>query len=154
MDHHTALFDLLGDLARRRYQLAERYFSKIGLNHTEARLLTLLSQEGGTATQDRLSGLLFVDRSNAGRALKRLERDRYVIRKKDDSDKRTNLVEIDARGRDAIGEISKLKSEIVKNFLGNLSDQNAATIVNMLEKATRDDNPEAGSKTWHRYGGC
>lgn len=142
MDSLTALFDLVGGLARRRYQMAERYFSKLGLNHTEARLLTLLGQEGGTATQDRLSGLLFVDRSNAGRALKRLERERYVVRKKDDTDKRTNLVEIDIRGRDAITEILKLKAEMVTEFFGDLSDRDAATVVSLLEKALPDDDGE------------
>ncbi|MEJ7787147.1 MAG: MarR family transcriptional regulator [Solirubrobacteraceae bacterium] len=45
----------------------------MGLNHTEARLLRMLDEEGGAATQDALSRRLAVDRSNAGRAFKRLE---------------------------------------------------------------------------------
>jgi len=147
MDSITALFDLVGALARRRYQIAERYFSMLGLNHTEARLLTLLSQEGGTATQDRLSGLLFVDRSNAGRALKRLEREHYVVRKKDDSDKRTNLVEIDAKGRAAVDEISKLKKEMVKEFFGDLSKHDAAIIVSLFENSITNEEHEIALTT-------
>jgi DNA-binding MarR family transcriptional regulator len=135
MDSLTALFDLIGELARRRYQMAERYFSTAGLNHTEARLLTLLSQEGGSATQDRLSGLLFIDRSNAGRALKRLERDGYIARTKDDADKRANLVEMNIKGCKAVDEIAQLKKEMVKEFLGDLSSRDAATVLGLLEQS-------------------
>src|SRR5512145_2076009 len=77
------LFDLIGELARRRYQAAEQCFSALGLNHTEARLLAILSQHHGVAAQDVLSNRLTVDRSNAGRALQRLEQDGYVSRRKD-----------------------------------------------------------------------
>ena len=121
--------------------MAERYFSTAGLNHTEARLLTLLSQEGGAATQDRLSGLLFIDRSNAGRALKRPEQDGYIARKKDDADKRANLVEMDIKGRKAVDEIAQLKKEMVKEFLGDLSSRDAATVLGLLERsATTHEN--------------
>ena len=96
------LFDLIGELARRRYQTAERYFSALGLNHTEARLLTLLRREGGIATQDALSNRLSVDRSNAGRALQRLEQDGYILKRQDDADKRANLVKITPKGRKAV----------------------------------------------------
>ena len=62
MDNYLKLFDLIGVFARRRYRAAEQNFSTLGLNHTEARLLTLLDQEAGTATQEVLSNMLFVDR--------------------------------------------------------------------------------------------
>ena len=80
MNNLNTLFDLIGGLARRRFQTAERYFSTLGLNHTEARLLNLLDRENGAATQDALSNMLFVDRSNAGRALKSLEHEGYIER--------------------------------------------------------------------------
>ena len=41
MEHVLELFDAIGVLARRRYQTAERHFARLGLNHSEARLLTL-----------------------------------------------------------------------------------------------------------------
>ena len=83
MRNRQELFDLIGALGRRRYQVGEQAFSSLGLNHTEARLLTILDRESGEATQDALSSSLFVDRSNAGRALKGLEQRRYVSRHKD-----------------------------------------------------------------------
>ena len=135
MDSFVRLFDMIGVLARRRYQEAERWFPDLGLNHTEARLLTLLSEEGGSSTQEALSNLLLVDRSNAGRALKRLEQGDYVVRQPDDADKRTNLVRMTAKGREAVGELSALRVKMAQSFFGDLTEDEAGTIVDLLRKA-------------------
>lgn len=134
MNNLITLFDLIGVLARQRYQTAERYFSTLGLNHTEARLLTLLHKENGATTQDALSNLLFVDRSNAGRALKSLEHEGYIERCQHDTDKRTNLVQITARGRETVAEILKLKEKMIENFFGDLNEAEAGKIVALLRK--------------------
>jgi DNA-binding MarR family transcriptional regulator len=129
------LFDLIGELARRRYQAAERCFSVLGLNHTEARLLALLRQEDGVAAQDALSNRLSVDRSNAGRALRCLEQDGYVLRRKDGADKRANLIQITPKGRKAVVEISKLRKKMAQSFFGDLKEDEAGAIVILLRKA-------------------
>lgn len=135
MNGFLTLFDLIGELARRRYLEAERHFSTLGFNHTEARLLTLLHQADGTATQDALSNMLYIDRSNAGRALKRLEQEGYLLREKDNIDKRTNFVQITAKGRKAITEIAKLRKKMAREFFGDLKENEAATIADLLKKA-------------------
>jgi DNA-binding MarR family transcriptional regulator len=130
------LFELIGALARRRHQAAERSFASLGLNHTEARLLAMLAGEGGPTTQDALSRRLFVDRSNAGRAFKRLEQAGYVGRRKDDADNRANLVDITPRGREAAAEVNRLRTEMARTFFGELTEPEAATVVKLLGKAT------------------
>ena len=132
MDNYLQLFDLVGELARRRYQVAERHFSTLGLNHTEARLLTLLKAAEGQSSQESLSNSLIVDRTNAGRALKALEARGYISRKKGDVDKRTNIVHITAKGSAAAGEIAVLKTRIVESFFGDLSESDATTILALL----------------------
>jgi len=133
------LFDLIGEFARHRYQTAERCFSALGLNHTEAQLLTFLRQEDGAAAQDALSNRLSVDRSNAGRALQRLEEEGYILRRKDDVDKRANLVQITAKGRKACVEISRLKKKIAQSFFGDLQEDEAGAIVDLLRKALTNE---------------
>jgi MarR family transcriptional regulator, transcriptional regulator for hemolysin len=139
------LFDLIGELARRRYQTAERCFSALGLNHTEARLLKLLRREDGVAAQDALSNGLSVDRSNAGRALQRLEQDGYILRRKDDIDKRANLVRITPKGRKAVVEISRLGKKMAQGFFGDLKKAEAGAIVDLLRKAITDEQHEMRS---------
>lgn len=140
MDNLLALFDLIGVLARRRYQTADRYFSTLGLNHTEARLLRLLVQEGGEASQDALSAMLFVDRSNAGRGLKGLEQRGYIVRLKEGADKRTNLVRITDTGHEAVAELARLTEAIVQSFFGDLTDEEAGTILNLLGKVVSSED--------------
>jgi DNA-binding MarR family transcriptional regulator len=139
MDNLLTLFDLIGELARRRRQAAEQGFSALGLNHTEARLLTLLDREGGAAAQDALSNLMFVDRSNAGRALHHLEQAGQIERRKGDVDKRTNLVHMTAKGQATVAEISKLRGEMAHSFFGDLTDDEAGSIVALLRKALKND---------------
>ena len=129
------LFEVIGALARRRYQAAERAYAPLGLNHTEARLLTMLAGEGGAATQDALSRRLHVDRSNAGRAFKRLEQTGYVARRKDEADNRTNIVDITPKGREAAAEVRRLGDEMAGTFFGDLTPADAATVVELLRKA-------------------
>lgn len=135
MNGFLKLFDLIGELARRRHQTAERCFSALGHNHTEARLLTLLRQEGGVAAQDALSNRLSVDRSNAGRALQRLEQDGYILRRKDDTDKRANLLRITPKGRKAVVEISRLRKKMAQSFFCDLKEDEACAIVDLLRKS-------------------
>ena len=134
-----ALFEMVGVLARRRYATAERCYSALGLNHTEARLLTLLHQDGGATTQDELSNLLYIDRSNAGRALKRLELEGYIVRRRDDTDKRTNHVKITAKGQETVVEVSKLRNKIAESFFGDLKEEEADKIVDLLNKALANE---------------
>jgi MarR family transcriptional regulator, transcriptional regulator for hemolysin len=131
------LFDLIGELARRRYQAADRAFSTLGLNHTEARLLTLLRQDDGTAAQDALSNKLTVDRSNAVRALQRLEQGGYVLRRKHDTDKRANLIQLTPKGRKAVVEISKVRKKMAQSFFGDLTENEAGAVADVLKKAVR-----------------
>jgi DNA-binding MarR family transcriptional regulator len=129
------LAELIGRVARRWHQLAERSFAALRLNHTEARVLTLLAKHGGSATQDTLSNQLNVDRSNAGRALSRLEADGLVVRRKHESDARAKLVEISEAGKAAVERIGELREEIAKDLLGGLSGSELRTISDLLSRS-------------------
>ena len=139
MDGFIELFDAIGALARRRYQTAERFFSELGLNHTEARLLTLLQQKGGAAAQDALSEMLYVDRTNAGRALKRLEQDGYISKRRGEDDKRANLVRITAKGRDAAAAVSRLKKRIARSMFSGINEDEARAATLVLTKAAAEE---------------
>jgi DNA-binding MarR family transcriptional regulator len=140
MDNKQRLFDLIGELARRRHRIAERDFAALGLDHTEARLLTLLDRAGGVAAQDALSSQMLLDRSNAGRALSRLEQAGYVERRKGDLDKRTNLVRMTAKGQAAVVEIARLRVAMADRFFGDLGDDEAGTIVALLRRVVGGDD--------------
>lgn len=136
VDTYLALFETIGALSRKRYQLAEKGFAVLGLNHTEARLLTLLDRAGGEVGQDVLSGQLHVDRSNAGRGLRGLEEMGFVARRKDEGDKRANFVRIKGKGRKAVEEIKRLRKKMARELFEGLSADDAATALRLLEKVS------------------
>ena len=123
MNTKNSLFDLLGTISRQRFAMAERHFAKLGLNHTEARCLSLLSRAGGTATQEVLAGEMFIDRSNVGRALRTLEDQQYILRCKGMADKRANLVTITPKGEEMVGKIREVGESMAQAFFGGLTDE-------------------------------
>ena len=140
MNSYNVLFDLIGTLARERYVMAERHFARLGLNHSEARLLNLLYREGGTASQETLSGKVYIDRSNVGRALKSLEDRRFILRVKDVSDKRSNVVSITDEGERMVVEIQKVGQVMAESFFGDLSQDQAAEVVRLLSSVTKGED--------------
>lgn len=143
MSQYLELFEMIGVLARKRYLAAERSFATIGLNHTEARLLYLLDQAGGSAAQDELSNRLFIDRTNAGRALKRLEQERYITRSKAKTDRRAYTVAITEKGRTAVADILRLRDTMVATFFRELSEDEAGQVVMLLNKALSPKEDDA-----------
>jgi len=55
--------------------------------------------------------------------------------RKEDADKRANLVQISPKGRKAVVEISRLRKKIAQSFFGNLKEDQAGAIVDLLRKA-------------------
>lgn len=132
------LAELIGRAARRWHHLAERSFAAMRLNHTEARLLSMLDQHGGSTTQDTLSNQLNVDRSNAGRALSRLESSGMVVRSKDEVDARTKIVDITDAGKAAVEEIAQVRAEMAEDLLGKLSKSESRAIADQLRRVLND----------------
>ncbi len=90
-------------------------------------------------TQDELSAALTVDRSNAGRSLKRLETQGYIIRRQDEADKRAKVVLITDKGREKAAQVAEIRTEIVEALFRDLTEEDAATIVRLLRNAFPDD---------------
>lgn len=142
MKSYLELFDVFGAVGQKRFRTAERALSTVGFNHTEARLLMLLGQNDG-ATQDDLSAQLFVDRSNAGRSLKRLETDGYVERKRDSQDRRTNTVFITKKGLAATRKIAKIRDAIAHELFQALSENEAETVLRLLRRVSENAQDSA-----------
>jgi MarR family transcriptional regulator for hemolysin len=135
MDTRYVLFDLIGKLARRRHQLGEAAFRPLGLAHTEARLLTILRESGGSASQESLSRRVTIDRSNVGRSLQGLEANGFVERSPSDTDKRAKLVVLSAKGAEAAKEIERIRKEMATTFFGRLTEEEAERVLKILEAA-------------------
>ena len=95
-------------------------------------------------SQEQLSKNLIIDKSATARAIKSLEEKEYIIRKKDDNDKRTNRIKFTKKGIEIKDRLSNLleewnneiTSDIDKNLLNTVID----TINKMSIKAIEKNN--------------
>lgn len=129
------LFEAIGALARRRRLLADKAFGAIGLTHTEARILSLLHEHGGEASQDQIAAKIGVDRTNVGRAFQRLETQGLVARTRDPSDGRAKQVALSKDGARKVTEIQRARSDMAATFFGELTEQEATEAARLLQRA-------------------
>ena len=95
-------------------------------------------------SQEQLSKNLIIDKSATARAIKSLEEKEYIIRKKDDNDKRTNRIKLTKKGIEIKDRLSNLleewnneiTSDIDKNLLNTVID----TVNKMSIKAIEKNN--------------
>lgn len=133
MSQH-ALLELITEVGRQRYRLAEKGFLPLGLTHTEARLLILLVKAEGEASQEALSAALVIDRSNVGRALKSLESKGYIARTASKTDKRAKVLKITDEGSAQALKIREIGHQIEQTLLSGLSETEISLALTILHK--------------------
>ena len=137
MSSFRTLFDLLGEISRKRYAAGEKFYARYGLNHTEGRILRLVQEAQGSMSQDDLGLRISVDRTNVGRALAKLEDVGYVDRQPDENDKRAKVVTITAKGMAVVQVIDADRAGMLEDFFGELTEEEAEAAVQILNKVVR-----------------
>lgn len=86
-------------------------------------------------SQEQLSKNLIIDKSATARAIKSLEEKEYIIRKKDDNDKRTNRIKLTKKGIEIKDRLSNLleewNNEITSDIDKNLLNTDASDDLRM-----------------------
>lgn len=112
-----------------------------GITHTEARLLSMLYACDGSA-QDDLSAGIEIDRSNVGRALKKLEAAGYIKREKDEIDARAFRIFLTGRGRSLEDVLRKVQNNLEAYFTRNLSPVEMKKLVSIMDKLDKGFSSE------------
>ncbi len=105
--------------------------------------MALIAKEG--ATQEELSKILFMDKGTSAKALKKLEENGFIIRKKCQTDKRCNRVFFTEKGRSLIPEVKRVllswSDKVFKGFsveerevLGEYLDRMMKNIIDLRNK--------------------
>jgi DNA-binding MarR family transcriptional regulator len=128
----TGSMNLLTRLSRDVYRRATE--DVIGIRLKQFIALDYLRELGGT-TQQQLGETLHLDKNNCVILLNDLEEDGYVERRRDPTDRRRHLVEMTAAGEKAL-ERAEVKLETLEDeVIGDLSDEERATLRELLAKA-------------------
>ncbi|MBA1334929.1 MAG: hypothetical protein HPY66_0550 [Firmicutes bacterium] len=95
-------------------------------------LLRLYNKDG--ITQDDLSAYLYIDKSATARAIKSLEQKGYVIRDKDDADKRFNRVYLSDKAMLYKDEIRKRVWQWSEFLTEELDEETVDMVLSVLQK--------------------
>jgi MarR family transcriptional regulator, temperature-dependent positive regulator of motility len=87
------------------------------------------------ATQQELGEKLMVDPNNLVLLLNELEAAGYVVRRRDQDDRRRHIVELTAAGGRAVDRAERGMESVEDDVLGSLSGEDRATLRRLLSKA-------------------
>jgi DNA-binding MarR family transcriptional regulator len=95
-------------------------------------LMVLYTHDG--INQENLSEQLNIDKTTVTRALKKLEKEGYVTRKKDDFDRRSYLIFLTEKAKTLQPEIKTILKKWTVKVLNDISLDEQICLYNLLEK--------------------
>lgn len=126
----TVLIARLARTVRKRFELT---LSPLGLRQRHVVALSYLRGHGATA-QQALAERLSMDASSTVCLLNELEDSDLVVRQRDRSDRRRALIELSARGEQALREVDRVLQRVEDEILADLSTAERATLHGLLSR--------------------
>lgn len=128
----------------RVFQLFERDQIKVhGFTTTQCYTLLEISKFG-SLSMNEISEKMNLNSSTMTRILDKLVRDEYILRCKDDNDKRIVIVSLTEKGIEAASKLSDSVKSYYKKIIENIPEGQVEEIlksVNILQKAFEKANP-------------
>jgi DNA-binding MarR family transcriptional regulator len=108
-------------------------FRKYGLSFPQYNVLRVLdaSRDGKNRISD-ISRIMLVPGANMTGIAKRLERDRFLVRKSDPSDERVTILQITAKGKRTLKNIKEEKDRILEKLLSGFSQKDKLDLVDRV----------------------
>lgn len=129
-------FMLIHSIMKKMWKIADRELAPLEILHTEMRILmALYFFYADGCSQEELVSQLDIDRSNVGRALKKLERLHYIERSKNEKDRRAYRVFLTEHGRAIQGQVMAIREAMKRTFTLEMTDQELDMFTSLLQKA-------------------
>ena len=125
------LFDALASVNRKLRALFDARVKERGLTLSRARALFALSKRDGL-NQRELADELGIETPTIVRLLDGMEKQGFIERRVEASDRRAKQIHMTARGRDIAGEIDKLACEIREQVLGGVDHKDKAIALQVV----------------------
>jgi DNA-binding MarR family transcriptional regulator len=123
----------LSCLSRNSHHVFLDIIGKYNLGKGQIHFLIYLVREEDGLTQEDLSRILEIDKSNTARAIKKLMKEGYVVKKVDDKDKRKNRIYVTEK---AIKYEKLIRKEIIaweNAITKGISDEDIEKFLNTLD---------------------
>lgn len=111
----------------------EKKLGIYGIGSGEVAILMTLHKEDAL-TQGEIAEKIHVDKATVSREVRKLLRNGYLERKRDEKDRRRHIISLSPEGRKIIPEIKKVLLEWKKILLHGFSKEERAFIMKAIEK--------------------
>lgn len=128
----SALLDHLARLTRLRTESA---LAPLGLRPRHLVTLTVL-RDHGSPTQQSLAAALHTDRTNLIGLLNELERERLILRRRSNEDRRRHIVELTDEGGKRLAEAESALAAAEDEVLSALDTDQREMLYSLLQQAT------------------
>lgn len=129
-----------GTLLSQVHQVSDRVWGKIlrkhnmdNLSGTRGRVIFALWSKNGVPIKT-LCEKTCLDKSTLTGMLNRMERDGYILRKRDDADKRSALIYLTGKEQDFLSQVEEVSDEINHIFYKGFSDEEIIQFENYMER--------------------
>lgn len=103
---------------------SDMIFKNYGLTFSQYNALRVLNNsKNGQNSVTNTSKIMIVSGPNLTGIAKRLEKNGFILRKKDSKDERITLLEITPKGKQVLTKISAAKDENISHYLKNFSGE-------------------------------
>lgn len=137
MEEENKKCDSIGKFVSEIYRNGNSFFSKAYAKYNigagQYQFLRVLYRVEGI-TQEELSNILNIDKATTARALKKLESEGYIYRKKCIDDKRANKIGLTQKALDIKEDFLQVLKEWEKKITSILSEEERCLILSLLEK--------------------
>lgn len=111
---------------------------KYQLGSGQFRLLTTLYKHGDGINQEYFANFLKMDKATAARSIKKLEDVGFILRKKDEKDKRAYNVYLTEKAKELEPKIKRILNSWTRILLKDFSDDEQIAYINFLKKSVKN----------------
>lgn len=141
--------ELLCSLLRRSYHLAKsRYHHKYNIHSKYINVLFAIYNRG-SIIQKELSEFLSIKPDSLKELLKKLEKNNYIVRQKDQDDKLNSVITLTDEGRIFVEKNLKTENSEEQSAFNSLTEDEKAELINLLKKLT--DGLESDLDNNHKF---
>ena len=129
----------ISQIHRKGNSFITKEISKFGIGSGQIMFLMQLYKKDGIS-QEELSENLNIDKGTTCRAIKKLEEEEFLIRVKDENDKRAYKLYLTQKSKDMEENIKNILHEWESNISKELSQEEVEVLLNLLKKICINQN--------------
>lgn len=129
----------ISQIYRRGGAHLSKELSKHGIGIGQLMFLTQLYKQDGIS-QEELTEILRIDKGTTARAIKKLEEENFVVRVKDEKDRRAYKVYLTDKAKEIKLDILNVLKTWDKTLVSNLTDEETETFTRILKKLCINNN--------------